>query len=193
MSCLPSRPVNLAENYATLLNAKEALASALLSRALLETISHFHLLLEKIENLLKTRQFAQAYFLLARFILGGDHKFEGSHKKLQKVHVNDGLRAMDKTYKFASDTYNWLSEFCHPNSLGACLMFSRMSRAKQSLTFVTVPTAEENLSPALKGILYLQLFYEDWLRSREIHRNIENEWKFTEEIFEVFELEDELK
>jgi hypothetical protein len=186
-----SRAINLAENYAKLLNAKEALASALLSRALLETISNFHFLLEKVENLLNASQFALVYFVLSRFMLGGDHKFESSHKKLKKVHVSDGIRAMDKTYEFASDSYNWLSEFCHPNSLGTCFMFSRMDRIEKSLTFLNVPSAEENLSPALEGILYLQLFCDDWQRSSKVRKSIESEWKFTEEIYEIFEQKDE--
>ncbi len=182
-----SRAINLAENYATLLNNKEALASALLSRALLETIAQFHLLLRKVENNLGSHQHAQVYFLLGRFMLGGDHKFEGNQKKLKKIHVNDGLDAMDKTYKHTSDTYNWLSEFCHPNSLGACLMFSKMNRQDQLLTFLSVPQIDESLSPAFEGSIYFPIFQEDWIKSLDVRVRIEREWKFTEEAFDIFE------
>jgi hypothetical protein len=182
-----SRTLNLAENYSTLLNNKEALASALLGRALLETIAQFHHLLREVERNLNSHKYAQVYFLLGRFMLGGDHKFASERKKLKKIHVNDGLRELDKTYNHTSDTYNWLSEFCHPNSLGVVLMFSRMNRQDQILRLLSVPFVDENSSPAFEASIYFPIFHEDWIRSNDVHGQIEREWKFTEEVFDIFE------
>jgi hypothetical protein len=181
-----SRVINLSENYAALLNRKEALASALIGRALLETIAHFHHLLNKLEANLRLKQYAQVYYILCRFILGGDHGYAGKIK-IKKIHVNESFESLDKYFEHSSDSYHWLSEFCHPNSHGTTLMFSRIDRKAQTIKFSTFSSAVANLSPALEAALYLPIFIENWKRSHSIARQIAIEWKFTEEVYDLFE------
>lgn len=183
------RVTDLADNYCDALNKKEALVAATLCRALLESISHFHHLLCKIHNYLKIKEYGRIYYILAQYMLGGDHGFEGDKKKLGKVHVNSSMESIDKTYKVVSKTYEWLCEFVHPNALGASLMFSRLNRKDQKVSFYQKPIFEDSLSPALEGALYLPIFCDDWEKRAEIRLQLEKEWKPSVDVYDLFENE----
>jgi len=76
------RVINVANNYCEAINKEETLVAAILGRALLESISHFHHLLHKISYYLKLKEYGRINFILAQYMLGGDHGFEGDEKKI---------------------------------------------------------------------------------------------------------------
>lgn len=181
------RTINLANNYSEAVNKEETLVAAILGRSLLESISHFHHLLYKISNYLKIKDHARIYYILAQYMLGGDHGFEGDRKKLGKIHVNDSMESIDKTYKIVSEIHDWLCEFVHPNALGSCLMFSRPNKQNQKVHFYKKPIPHDSLSPALEGAIFLPVFCKDWKNSSEIRLQIKREWKPSVDVCDLFE------
>jgi hypothetical protein len=181
------RVTNLANNYCEAINKEETLVAAILGRALLESISHFHHLFYRISNYLKLKKYGRVNYILAQYMLGGDHGFEGDEKKIDKIHVNDSLRSMDETYKFVSKIHYWLCEFAHPNALGSCLMFSRLNKQDQKVRFYQKPVLQDSLSPALEAAILLPVFCDDWKNSSEIRLQIKKEWKPSADICNLFE------
>ena len=181
------RVTNLANNYCEAINKEETLVAAIIGRALLESISHFHYLLYEISNYLKLKKYGRVNYILARYMLGGDHGFEGDGKKLDKIHVNDSIRLMDKTYKFVSEIHNWLCEFSHPNALGSCLMFSRSNEQDQKVRFYQKPALQDSLFSALEVAILLPVFCDDWKNSSKIRLQIKKKWKPSVDVFDLFE------
>lgn len=183
--CFLRRTINISEQYEDAINDKEVLLASLVGRALIETVAHFHNLLEEVLKNTENGSFDQLYHLIASYSLGGNHGFLDG-VQFKKLHISDSIRKTDKKYVNLQNEYNFLSEFVHPNSLGTTMAYSEYDAQNKKWTFLDKPSFEDSLSPATDAILALPPFVIEWKRLPEIREKIIKTWKPSQTIFDRF-------
>lgn len=102
------------------LNEKKWLSSALLTRAAGETMSILYIFNKKIKDVYQNKdidinleEFAGKIFLSSRYNVS-----EKDEPFLKATNIITYIEKVNKDIKFFKDSYELLSEYCHPNSLG---------------------------------------------------------------------------
>lgn len=181
-----NRYLNLAKAFSKSVNDEDALPAAMIGRGLVETVAQFHYLLNKIEAHLKAKSWDQVYHYIASYALGGNHGFK-PEKKLKTLHVNNALEEIDKVFEKVGESYKWLCEFVHPNSLGTTVGFSQVDRPNSSVVFHEKIPFERGASPTMEAALWASIFQHDWERISKVRSQIASDWQPTEKVFELFE------
>lgn len=176
------RALNLADQYARAVNESEVLIAALLGRALVETVAHFHALMNASEKYIESREFAKLYHLIASYL--AYKKACTDSIRLKPLHVLDSLREVDRTYGVIQKSYDWLSEFAHPNSAGTAQSFSEIDKEKGVVVFVDKRNISK--SPLLEPAIIFLILEEDWVRVACIAKRIESEVEPTAKVCDLF-------
>lgn len=132
------------------------------------------------------KKWDQVYHYIASYALGGNHGFK-PEQKLKTLHVNNALEEIDKTFENVGESYKWLCEFVHANSLGTTIAFSQVDKQSASVVFHEKIPFERGKNPTMEAALWAPIFQHDWERISKINNRIATEWQPTEEVFDLFE------
>jgi len=114
------RILALVDGSASAWNQRNGLAAAILARAVLESVAVWVKITKDLEGHISHGAFDSYDRLLAQIYFGARTEWspgstKGNKPALQPMHVNDGLKALEKEHPGVARIYDELCEVAHPN------------------------------------------------------------------------------
>jgi|GEM_PF-6552095 len=165
------RHLDIYSSFEELWNTEQLLSASILGRALYENLASLHYLNRGLEKAIVEKDYISAYKHIGSSLLSCRYKRKKNTNTFSDIrypHIMDQLRELDKEIPIMDD-YNWLSEFTHPNALGASLYYSTIIEEKDKVEFIDKPEIDfYTISNCLTAPITIGIFHIFYLKSEII-------------------------
>jgi hypothetical protein len=172
-------------------NTGRLLPCTIMGRSCMESAAMLALINTKLQKLVGDKNYNKAYFWVASNMLLVKTDIEAfgyEDVSLKSIHIMDAIRAVEAILRGYLDTYNWLSEFLHPNSLGVFASFCKYLPDQQSATFLdNQEISGKAIYNCMAGLLCVPVFAMALDQAKDIGEKIvSTDWRGDDELLKLF-------
>jgi hypothetical protein len=172
-------------------NTGRLLPCTMMGRACMESAAIVVLINSKLKKHITETDYNKAYYWVASHMLLVKtdieaHGFEDV--KLKSIHIMDAIRSVEGLLKGYLDSYDWLSEFLHPNSFGVFASFCNYRPDLERATFRdSQEIAGKAIYNCLTGLISVPVFAMALGQVEEIDKDIVvADWRGDDELVKLF-------